>query len=706
MDGSFSAERKRGEFLMPTDYLVTDTELTDIADAIRAKGGTSAQLSFPNGYTTAIAAIPTGINPSGTINITSAGTTDVTNYAIASVAAGTEGTPTATKGAVNNHAIAVTPSVTNSAGYIAGGTKTGTAVSVAASEVVSGTYTVTGSGTKDVTNYASASIASGSASTPATTVTANPTISVSNGGLITASVSTTKSVTPSVSAGWVASGTAGTITVSGSNTSQLTAQAAQTITPTTSDQTIASGKFLTGAQTIEGIVCTNLTAANIADGVTVKIGTATDDDSVASVTGTHQGGGGEAEDKDVNFYDVDGKRIYSYTWAEINGMSVLPSAPDIPSLNLQFSGWNWTLAEIKAQPGYCEVGACYEPTDCDCAAVIELNVPSQLAVTIRFYTGTGNTVSLDWGDGSAAETYAASSSQYTPTHTYSACGRYRVKLTRASGTNRIGPGGSANANAFIGVNNDKVSQSIIKELYLSSNCYTNTVLVLGANLKRCVCGLNAKFNTGTMYSCGAVFIIPRDSDYARDFSAVSSPTRSRIIPAGTTKTPFTRTNGFRYCGSEKITIPAGVTSLGTRCVSDMARLKCLHVPASVTTIATTGIGLTNDSYATSAKEVWFHGTTPPTASASTCIVLTASVRIFVPYSAIAAYLTETNYPDPSTYVYIGFATYANSTTLPAVDSTNAYNLAWYATADDAASGSNAISTGNGNRVYCRAEAIS
>ena len=268
---------------MPVDYLVTDTELSDIADAIRAKGGTSAQLSFPNGYTTAIAAIPTGINPSGTINITSAGTTDVTNYAIASVAAGTEGTPTATKGAVNNHAIAVTPSVTNSAGYITGGTKTGTAVSVAASEVVSGTYTVTGSGTKDVTNYASASIASGSASTPATTVTANPTISVSNGGLITASVSTTKSVTPSVSAGWVASGTAGTITVSGSNTSQLTAQAAQTITPTTSDQTIASGKYLTGTQTIKGDA--NLVAANIADGVTIF-----------GVTGTHQGGGGGWED--------------------------------------------------------------------------------------------------------------------------------------------------------------------------------------------------------------------------------------------------------------------------------------------------------------------------------------------------------------------------------------------------------------------------
>ena len=141
---------------------------------------------------------------------------------------------------------------------------------------------------------ASKAVSSGSATTPATTITANPSISVSSGGLITASVSASQSVTPTVSAGYVSSGTAGTVSVSGSNTSQLTAQAAQTITPTTTNQTIASGKYLTGTQTIEGIVCTNLTAENIADGVTVKIGTATDDDSVASVTGTHQGGGGGA----------------------------------------------------------------------------------------------------------------------------------------------------------------------------------------------------------------------------------------------------------------------------------------------------------------------------------------------------------------------------------------------------------------------------
>ena len=209
-----------------------------------------------------------------------------------SVASGSAGTPTASKGTVSNHSVSVTPSVTNATGYITGGTKTGTAVTVSASELVSGTKTISASGTTDVTNYESASVAAGSAATPATTITANPTVSVNSGGLITATVSKTQNVTPSVSAGYVASGTAGTITVSGSGTTQLTTQAAQTIHPSTTDQTIASGKYLTGAQTIKAVTTTNLTAANIVQGVTIKVGDSTDDDCVASVTGTAETGGG------------------------------------------------------------------------------------------------------------------------------------------------------------------------------------------------------------------------------------------------------------------------------------------------------------------------------------------------------------------------------------------------------------------------------
>ena len=130
------------------------------------------------------------------------------------------------------------------------------------------------------TGAATGTMANGSATTPATTITANPSISVSSAGLITASNSKTQSVTPTVSAGYVSAGTAGTITVSGSNTSQLTTKAAATITPGTTDQTIAASTYLTGAQTIKGDG--NLLAANIAKDVTIF-----------GVTGTYEGGGGQ-----------------------------------------------------------------------------------------------------------------------------------------------------------------------------------------------------------------------------------------------------------------------------------------------------------------------------------------------------------------------------------------------------------------------------
>lgn len=43
------------------DSTQLDADLTTVADAIRTKGGTSAQLSFPQGMADAIAAIPSGL---------------------------------------------------------------------------------------------------------------------------------------------------------------------------------------------------------------------------------------------------------------------------------------------------------------------------------------------------------------------------------------------------------------------------------------------------------------------------------------------------------------------------------------------------------------------------------------------------------------------------------------------------------------------
>lgn len=105
-------------------------------------------------------------------------------------------------------------------------------------------------------------VASGSATAPASISGTSATLST---GTNTLTLSKTVSVTPTVSAGYVSAGTAGNSAVS--LTASVTTKAATTITPGTSDQTVAAGTYLTGAQTIKGDA--NLLASNIKSGVTI-----------------------------------------------------------------------------------------------------------------------------------------------------------------------------------------------------------------------------------------------------------------------------------------------------------------------------------------------------------------------------------------------------------------------------------------------------
>ena len=61
---------------------------------------------------------------------------------------------------------------------------------------------------------------------------------------------------------------------------------AATYNTSTSDQTIASGQYLSGAQTIKAVTTSNISAANVKYGVTIKVGDVNDDDRIASATGT------------------------------------------------------------------------------------------------------------------------------------------------------------------------------------------------------------------------------------------------------------------------------------------------------------------------------------------------------------------------------------------------------------------------------------
>ena len=240
----------------------------------------------------------------------------------------------------------------------------------------------------------------GSATTPATIITANPSISVSSGGLITATVSKTQQVTPTVIEGYVSAGTAGNIGVSGSNTEQLSVQAAQTIHPASTDQSIASGKYLTGAQTIKAVTVSGLSADKILSGTTVKIGDVDDDDRIANVVGTAQQGITPTGTKQISITQngTTTEDVTNYASAEItvnvSGGSNLET--EILSGTLSGSYTNSTVTTLR------------ERALADCASLTSLSLPALTTAGASAFRNDTNLATVDLPNMTTIGSYAFS----------------------------------------------------------------------------------------------------------------------------------------------------------------------------------------------------------------------------------------------------------------------------------------------------------
>lgn len=556
---------------------------------------------------------------------------------------------------------------------------TGSIATKTSSDLSASGATVTAPAGYYATN-ASKSVASGSAATPATSITANPTISVnSSTGVITATTSASQSVTPTVSAGYVSSGTAGTVSVSGSATESLTTQAAQTIYPSTSDQSIASGKYLTGAQTIKGVLLTNLSADNIKKDVVVKVGDSADDDRITSVTGTYEGGGGgggvEEIEEGVQFIDYDGTLVETWKTSTVASKTALPSNPSHTGLTAQ--GWNWSLTDIKSYiasypTALLTVGQMY--VTASGATEIDCEFPAE---SLHPYIGVGinGTIDVDWGDGSAHSTITGTSYSTIKwaDHVYSVAGSYTISLA-VTGTMAFT--NSQNMGCVMAPTNSFSTSRRYSRCIRAIRVGSNTRLVGNGlnnlnNLATITIPQSTAFDVNIFVNCHALKSLtwPDTATSIPQYLARYCYSLTSVaIPASVTSI---NNYAFQYCTSLKyMSLPPNLSSLGSYAFGECrALLKAdihgastigdqafyddycigvLIIGSSVTSIAAYSFA---NMY--SCGEIHFKSTLPPTVNNSNAFTgLPTNCKIYVPSGYLSAYTTASNYPSSVTYTYV------------------------------------------------------
>ena len=284
--------------------------------------------------------------------------------------------------------------------------------------------------------------------------------------------------------------------------------------------------------------------------------------------------------KDVNFYDYDGTVVYSYTKAEFLGMSSLPANPAHTGLRAQ--GWNWTLETAQTyveKYGTCEIGQMYITDDGKTRLYIRIGRSEAYTVHLKFNQSAENGVTVNWGDGSAAET-AEAAGNVDMTHTYAAEGDYiitmavadecsvRLGTSTTAGTTLANAGGSANCFFRQGV---RTTGGVTGRDALIA-------LEIGAGVTDIGSGaLNFSTNLRTV-------TIPQEVAYIRSLAFVGCIMLDAVVvPSGVTEIGEI---ALGWCQHAKaICLPGGLTALKTGALQVCQMVKRISVPEGVTALA-------------------------------------------------------------------------------------------------------------------------
>ena len=187
-------------------------------------------------------------------------------------------------------------------------------------------------------------------------------------------------------------------------------------------------------------------------------------------------GGGEAivEEKDVNFFDYDGTLLFSYTLAEAQALTELPTPKGHEGL--VFDGWNWDYEDVIALDYPMNIGAMYMTDDGKTRLYLEVE-ENDTTITLLLANILNGNVEIDFGDGASPVT--ASGTTYTIEHTYSK-GSYVLTLEATEDSTSFTLISNTSGYNALGRTNGK-ERDVLRKVELGGGCG-----VLGRAFERCV----------------------------------------------------------------------------------------------------------------------------------------------------------------------------------------------------------------------------
>ena len=461
--------------------------------------------------------------------------------------------------------------------------------------------------------------------------------SVNSSGLVTYNAQYQGYTNATVSSGYVSDYTSGLLQVDASKTYQLPTQSAKTITPSTQQQTaVTAGKYTTGAITVAPIPSQYIIptgTVNITSNGTVDVS------QYASANVNVSSGITPAQLNDVNFIDYDGTILYSYTASEFSALTALPPNPSHDGLTAQ--GWNWTLADAKAQvlvAGILDIGQMYTTSDGKTRIYISIPDIGRMTPTLQWSQTASNGVTVDWGDGSTTETVSGTGNKSLQ-HTYASLGDYVITLEVASGTAKIGGTGST-GNVLRG----NPYATMIKHIRLGSNITGFGYLYNAYGLETIT--IPNTVTSGYFYSCYSLIALVVPNTVSTYFGSRAC-TSMRFISIPKECVNF-KANAIYNCYSlQRISLPS-LTSLSSSMFNACWGLMRIVIPTSVTSIAAHAF-----SSCSNLGELHFKPATPPTVASSDAFAsVPTDCKIYVPTGSLSAYTSAANYPSSSTYTYV------------------------------------------------------